>query len=565
MTDYELLRIISFLERVRSPFDENLSAAKPDFAWNAVLFLIKSHIRGDLVTMSSLALTSKIPFPSAMRRIHEMIKDGNIEKTAKKGCSKSFVLKPSAELKQNFVTYALEIKMLLAEIVGLGSDADHAEDYYFGGGHLAQKLLPPRPPKQDGLGRDLRFLLHDDNYFNSMCNLWSDFRSKLLPRRNFHMHALQELHAEISRNARLPSSEYDIIAVNIPWVGEAVSKGMVRPLDDLIELGGINPLDFQSNVWATGRWDSKQYGIPIYCTIETLAVRKDLFEQRKLSAPSSFDKVLAAAKELHQPHRGMSGIVWNAARGMPIAHSFMFFLGCCKASVIDLPTSRIGFDASKMKGEMYRPNVLSEAGHQTLDYMHRLLAFSPPDVLTMDWNRALDHFMTGNAAMIYCWTMRASRFEYDFHSVVKRKVEYHSHPHGPGGASYGPVGGFLLMIPSRLSEDRARVAFEAISWMASPAAMKEHVKNGIPVAPGFSVTADSEAAATTSIIRMVDRLARQNRLQTWQRPPIPEYRQVERILGERIFAALSGETTDEVALEQCQNEIDSVMRSAGYY
>jgi multiple sugar transport system substrate-binding protein len=101
--------------------------------------------------------------------------------------------------------------------------------------------------------------------------------------------------------------------------------------------------------------------------------------------------------------------------------------------------------------------------------------------------------------------------------------------------------------------------------MASPAAMKEHVKNGIPVAPGFSVTADSEAAATTSIIRMVDRLARQNRLQTWQRPPIPEYRQVERILGERIFAALSGETTDEVALEQCQNEIDSVMRSAGYY
>jgi multiple sugar transport system substrate-binding protein len=186
-------------------------------------------------------------------------------------------------------------------------------------------------------------------------------------------------------------------------------------------------------------------------------------------------------------------------------------------------------------------------------------------VLTMDWNRALECFMTGHAGMIYCWTMRASRFEYDFHSVVKRKVEYHPHPHGPGGASYGPVGGFLLSIPSRLSEDRARIAFEAISWMASPSAMKEHVKNGIPVAPGFSVTADAETSATTSIIRMVDRLARQNRLQTWQRPPIPEYRQVESILGEHIFAALSGETTDQLALELCQNEIDSVMRSAGYY
>ena len=45
----------------------------------------------------------------------------------------------------------------------------------------------------------------------------------------------------------------------------------------------------------------------------------------------------------------------------------------------------------------------------------------------------------------------------------------------------------------------ARLAFDAISWMASPAAMKEHVKNGIPVAPRFSVSADPEAADVESI------------------------------------------------------------------
>jgi multiple sugar transport system substrate-binding protein len=129
----------------------------------------------------------------------------------------------------------------------------------------------------------------------------------------------------------------------------------------------------------------------------------------------------------------------------------------------------------------------------------------------------------------------------------------------------GPVGGFLLTIPAGLPPERTKLAFEAISWMASPAAMKEHVKNGIPVAPRFSVTADPEAAATTPIVRMVDRLAKQNKLHGWHRPPIPEYTLIEKIIGDEIFAALNGELTDREALERCQNGIDKVMRAAGHY
>jgi len=167
--------------------------------------------------------------------------------------------------------------------------------------------------------------------------------------------------------------------------------------------------------------------------------------------------------------------------------------------------------------------------------------------------------------MIYCWTMRAARFEYDIRSVVKRKVEYCQHPHGPGGASVSPVGGFLLTIPASLPPERAKLAFDAISWMASPAAMKEHVKNGIPVAPRFSVSADPEAAASTPIVRFVDKLAKQIKLQTWHRPPIPEYHKIETILGQEIYAALSGQCSDVEALTRSQNRIDAVMREAGHY
>ena len=567
MTEYELLRIINFLERMRSPYDQLVKTSEPDPNWNIVLYLMKNHLRGEKVTMSSLALAANVPFASAMRRIHKLIDSGEIQQRQRGLTGKSHYLEPSRALSASFAIYAMKVKALLADTFGLKSGSADSEDYYFGGSYFAGQIIPPLEIMESSkeTGHDLRFLLHDDNYFAAMRDMWSDFRSKLSSRKNFKLLSLPELRNEVFENARRESSDYDVIAINMPWLGEAVSNGVAQPLTDFLKSSGINPLDFHPNIWATGSWNGIQYGVPIYCTIEALSLRKDLFEEAGLHHPTSFDKVIEAAKVLHQPKHNMQGIVWNAAKGMPISHSFMFFMGCCGSPVINIPKPRLHVDYSKLAGEAMRPHILGESGYHTLDYMHQLLAVSPKDILSIDWNRALDYFMSGQAAMIYCWTMRAARFEWDIHSVVKRKVAYCPHPHGPGGTTVCPIGGFLLMVPASLPPERARLAFEAISWMASPAAMKEHVKNGIPVAPRFSVSADPEAAASTPIVKFVDTLAKQNRIQNWQRPPIPEYHIIEEILGEEIFAALSGDSTDKEALTRSQNRIDAAMRQAGYY
>jgi multiple sugar transport system substrate-binding protein len=566
MTEYELLRIISFLERMRAPYDKLLKAAEPDPNWNIVLFLVKHHLRGENVTMSTLASAADIPFASAMRRIHKLIENGDIQMRQRDASGKSHYLEPSRNLTISFIDYATKVKALLAETFGLNSGSSDSEDYYFGGSYLAGQIIPPLEiMEKKEAGSDLRFLLHDDNYFIGMRDMWTDFRSKLSARKNFKLLNLPELGAEVFANAKRKESQYDVIAVNMPWLGEAVDNNVAQPLTDFMKSSSINPLDFHPNIWATGNWNKTQFGIPIYCTIEALSLRKDLFEARGFHHPTSFESVIEAARALHNPKRGMHGMVWNAARGMPISHSFMFFMGCCGSPVIDIPAPRLHIEYSTLKGEAKRPRILSEAGRRTLQYMHALLAVSPPDILSIDWNRALDYFMGGHAAMIYCWTMRAARFEYDIHSAVKRKVAYYPHPHGPGGTSVSPIGGFLLMVPNSLPPERARLAFDAISWMASPAAMKEYVKNGFPVAPRFSVSADPEAAATTPIVNFVDRLAKQNKIHTWQRPPIAEYRIIEDVLGEDIFSALNGECSDIEALTRSQNRIDGAMRAAGYY
>jgi multiple sugar transport system substrate-binding protein len=297
---------------------------------------------------------------------------------------------------------------------------------------------------------NLRFLLHDDNYFAAMRDMWSDFRSKLSTRKNFELLSLPKLREEVFANARRKASLYDVVTVNMPWLGEAVANGVAQPLTEFLKSSSINPLDFHPNIWSTGTWCGVQYGIPIYCTIEALSLRKDLFQERGLHHPTTFEAVIEAAKAFHNPKRGMHGMVWNAARGMPISHSFMFFMGACGSPVINIPVNRLLLDYSELKGDAMRPLVLSESGRNTLAYMHELRAVSPPDILSTAWDKALGYFMHGHASMIYCQTMRAARFEYDVESVVKHKVAYCAHPHGPGGKSVSPIGGFLLTVPASL-------------------------------------------------------------------------------------------------------------------
>jgi multiple sugar transport system substrate-binding protein len=54
-------------------------------------------------------------------------------------------------------------------------------------------------------------------------------------------------------------------------------------------------------------------------------------------------------------------------------------------------------------------------------------------------------------------------------------------------------------------------------------------------------------------------------LKSWPRPPVPEYRAIEAILGEEIHKALRNEVTAKEALSKAQMQIDRVMREAGYY
>ena len=562
MNEYEMLRVIEFLERTRRPFQDVVGGFDEDPVWRIVVFLVKSHIHSHTVSISTLGQESGLPYATSMRLINRLIDSGYILRVSKGTTGKSFSLQPSEQLLQSFQSYAGKTKSLLAQTLGLRS-GEQEDDYYFGGTPLGSHIIPPMRlvQKRAETQTELRFLLNNDNYFSAMRNMWADFRNNLASRKSFDLLPLPDLYQTALENRANKVSNYDVIAINMPWLGEFVEKDIVRPIDALIQKTGINPLDFHPSIWSTARWDGRDYGVPGYCTIEILAARKDLFAEAGLEFPRNFDEVISAGRRFHSPSHGMYGAVWDGARGMPIASSFMFFLGACGQPTISLRRTRSAFTLEGVDLEQLHCTILSEAGFAALDFMRRLIEISPPDILDMAWDRTLDVFMKGKASLGYFWTMRAARFEYDVHSVVKRRVEYLPQPSGPGGTRASPIGGFLFCLPSNLPEERVELAADAIAWMASREAMKAHVKNGFPIAPRFSVSADPEAAASSPIVRFVDQLAKKNLLQTWQRPNIPQYTAIERILGEEIHNALSALKSDKQALGDAAKQIDQRLKA----
>ncbi len=555
LASHELSRIVDFLRKLREPFDAGLPGAKPDVYWNIVLELVDAHLRRNPIDKSGLISLAEVPYSTGNRMITKMIDDGLIDLVPRGNGLKTHFLEPTDALLRAFMVYATHVKQHLAQTFGLRKGTETSE-YYFGGSYFAAQIISPiRGEDISGMGlNNIRFLLNDDNYFTSMRNMWADFRTDIGRKSSFEMQRLPNLYAQARKTFAKGTPEYDVVALNMPWLGDFADRGDLAPLDDLIADAAINPLDFHPSVWGTGTWKGTQYGIPLYCTIEILAARKDLFEDQGLAFPKTFDDTIHAARSLHNPEKEFYGIAWNGQRGMPIANSFMFFLAACRTTVIDMPLRNHDswtFDPF----ERLKLQIDTDDALEVIDYMKQLVEVSPPDIATIDWEGRIRYFMSGQVALAYCWTMRAARFEHELSSRVTRRVAYLPPPSRRMHKVAAPIGGFLLTIPAYVEPARRKKIINAIAWMVSPEAMKAHVKNGFPVAPRFSVCADPEALASSPIVSMVDRMARKNELVTWARPPIPEFNLIERTLGEQIHEAVFQGKTARQALRDAENQI----------
>ncbi|MEQ6250346.1 extracellular solute-binding protein [Sulfitobacter sp. HNIBRBA3233] len=555
-----MLCVLTFMENLGDEL-ENVAeffALTPNLRIS--MHLIRGHLEGRLVTMTSLIGASRAPYATANRRIKDMQKEGLIDQRPRTATGKSFSLHPSVTLLDQWTQLTNRVHRL-ATAQFEGAVSAETSDYYFGGSYLNAKSIPPMKVLAEPLklAGGLRVLVHGDPTFMVMDNLKRQFEQTVGTQIHQRAFSIDRLREETMRNAARKSSSYDIIAVDLPWVGGFAEQDILMPLDEIMDISRIDPGDFHTAGWQAAHWGGRAYGIPAQTTPELLFYRKDLFAQAGLEPPATTQELLAAAKALHDPQRGLYGIAWNAARGTALGHTVLMTMADFGQPILDLKPIAGGFETESLAKRAYRVTIDTPAGLQVAEFLKELLNYSPPGIHSMSWYERIRPYAAGKVAMAFGYTLLAPYFELDEGSPAKDQTGYLPHPAGPDGAPIAPIGGYVLGIPANLPKDRVPAAVEALLVFTSPPAQKLFVQNGSRTNPRYSVGADPDVQRLSPIFEAVDAMSARDELQYWPRPPIPEIDEIIQICGEEFHDMLRGVISPQDALRRAQERAEATL------
>lgn len=562
-TSPELKQIVQFLMDLSVELDSTIDPNTPNPHLNMILHLLRNHTDGRMVSPSSMVAAAGVPYATATRKLAEIQEAGLVERRARTRTGKSYSLHPSARLLENFNQMADRIDRMIRTTFGGPEATTEAVDYYFGGSYQPGKatIAPPTAlPQPLKLSGGLRILVHGDPTFMVMEGLKRQFEQMVGTDIHQRAFSIDRLYEEALRNADRPKSRYDLIAVDLPWVGEFADKGVIRPLDEVMDVARLDPADFHTAGWRAAHWGGRPYGAPSQTTPELMFYRKDMFAAEGLEPPTTTQAVIAAAQHFHNPRRGHYGVAWNAARGTALGHTFMMTCAAFGQPIIDIPEIAGGYDADTLAGQTFRPMLDTDRAHAAADYLMQLLQYSPPDILSMSWFERIRPYGAGQVAMAYGYTLLAPYFELDDSCPAHGNTGYLPHPHGPEGAPIAPVGGYVLCIPSNLAEERLDDAVEALVAFTSPGAQKLYAQNGSRTAPRYSVGADPEVRRLSPIFELVDQMSWRDELQFWPRPPIPQISDIIRLCGFELHDMLRGIVTPRDALARVQAQAEQILK-----
>ncbi|MEM9475810.1 MAG: extracellular solute-binding protein [Pseudomonadota bacterium] len=568
ITGEEFSLFLDFIDAVGVEASQALSLKRGYDETRLITTLLRNHLAGKLTTTSHLANSSGMGYGTAIRAINSIEERGLLIRRPRTKTGKSFSLHPTNKLIEEWQEFARRVRGTIGSTLGLGTSGQAGiSDYFFGASYGDSLTIPPPTPLQTKLNLQsrLRLLVHADPTFMAMSVLKRQFEGIFGAGVHSRALSIDRLRQEILLNAERKTSQYDILACDLPWFGELAEKKVLLPIDDFLAERQVDLSDFHRVALASARYRGVQYGLPVQTTPELLCVRRDLCEAAGIGAPFTIADTLDTARALHDRAQGRSGIAWNAARGTPLGHTFMFVMGAMGRPFLNLSKVGDDYDAEWPQGENMRPMLQSDEAIATAEYLRELLDFSPVSILSMSWYERARAYADGAVGMAYCATLLAPLFEMNAESPANGVTDFLPHPYGPNSKPIAPVGGYALAIPSNITPERIDAVCDAIVALTSPEISKLYIDNGSLVTPRFSVSMDPSVRGKSQVISIVDGMARSGTLQYWPRPPVPEITDLIEILGTEIHDMLQGATNVPQALQNAQNRADALMRSRGHY
>jgi ABC-type glycerol-3-phosphate transport system substrate-binding protein len=354
-----------------------------------------------------------------------------------------------------------------------------------------------------------------------------------------------------SRNAT-----YDVIMLDYR---DVAGYGEARWMIDLGQyLGGtladpnMNLEDFLPTGVQSLSWRDKLYGLPFYIESTMLMYRKDLYDEKGLTVPETWDDLYANGKQLNLDTDGDGTVDFYGCtlRGLrAIGYNDYIFNGFLKSFGGEY------FDAQ------WKPTFNSEAGVKALEtYVTILKDCGPPAVATFGYEEVMQEMMQNKTAQVIDATMLGTWLEDPEMSQVVGKNGYAMAPKGSvqRGSSFFGMG---LGIP--VFSKNPDAAFKFIEWATSEAVQMSFVNEGAFMTRASVLNAPEFKERWPLFAGLiVESLADAKITYT---PILPEWREVADFVSIAVSTALIGEKSPQEALDIAAAEVDKVMKKAGYY
>lgn len=363
---------------------------------------------------------------------------------------------------------------------------------------------------------------------------------------------------EKQRNSvRSGEGDYDILIMNSGWFAEMYFGGFVTAISDidpsfqldsdLFTLGDTIYFDPDSQ---TMNPSGKLMSMPIQPNIPMLFYRGDLYAEKGLTAPETFEDLLNNAKALHNPSE-MYGIVQRGARGPhTVSYDFYPYLFGHGGNIFkDQPAGDYTVVLNSAEGKEaldYYINLSKEAGH--------------PKTASLDQAEVIQSMLTGRAGHVSLVIAAWSQMDDPNKSAIVDKVEYAPPPHIPGLPTQPGLGHWLGGIAHNVPDERKAAAVEFFRWFQTKQAQLANAEaGGIPL----NAAVYNEPIAEEPRYRWMKPLAAAlpHAINPYQ---IPQASEVISVLELGLNRAIAGEIPTDEALNGMADEIHAVLDKYDY-
>jgi len=352
------------------------------------------------------------------------------------------------------------------------------------------------------------------------------------------------------------STDFDVVVLDAPWVGEFAEGGFVEDLTPYIEQDAdiVQWDDFIPSFQQVSTWKDKIIGVPFGPYVILQHYRTDLYEAAGLQPAETIDQWKTNAEAMNNPGDGIYGVAMNNQRGSPVGQAYFEYIYGFGGK----PFESLYPGSPDMYADM-TPLLDTPESIAVAQLFVDLLKYEPPGAENLAWDERAALFATGQVAAVNAWTVRTPGFANPEQSIVVDTFATAMFPHAEGAEPVPPLGGWVMGINTY--SQQKDIAWQYIKWFTSQEVHKEFVLAGGPAAR-LSVLADPDVNAA----QFWTATAAESFPYTFAdcRPRIPESSEIITTIGNWISRAITGELSAEDAMKGADQEVAELLKNAGY-